>query len=83
MSQKGYTIYGIDTASEHGGYFATLAEAKKAARAACKQSGWNTTVEKYEVVPITKASLLEILNTSGGSWCRSTEDIITYKGKDE
>jgi hypothetical protein len=78
---KGYTIYTITTAAESGGHYATLKEAKKAARAECKQTGWDVEVEKNETVPITKETLIGILNSSGGSWCRSTETVATYKGK--
>jgi len=79
---KGYTIYTITTAAEGGGHYATLAEAKKAARAECKDTGWDVDVERNEVVPITKETLLDILNTSGGSWCRSHTIVATFKGKE-
>jgi len=80
MTAKGFTLYTVYTgggdASQH---FATLAEAMQAAREHADYIEDIVEVEKHETVPITKAALIQILDSSGGSWAHSSEVVARVR----
>lgn len=81
--KKGWTIYsfytGMTDAAEH---FPNLREAEKGARAwldSDESEIDSIDIERNEVVPMTRANFIDVLNTSGGSWSRTTEIVKTLK----
>lgn len=83
---KGFTIYtfytGGDDTSSH---YPSLAAATKAARELldwyAERGGGidEIEIEKCEAVPMTKANLIDILNSQGGSWVRESTVVAKVK----
>lgn len=74
--KKGFTIYSIYTGLEGDGadHFATLADAKVKAKQLLRDYDTidELEIEKHETVLMTKDNLIDILNSSGGSWARES-----------
>lgn len=77
-----YTVISLDSPECN---FATLDEAVKAARAALASPEYAyldaLEIERNETVELTKAAIIEILNTSGGGWSASSEVVKTIRRK--
>jgi hypothetical protein len=77
---KGFTIYTIETA-DGTDYATTLSEARVMARNTLKEVDWldMVSIDKCVTVEVTKENLIDILRTSGGSWCDSSETVETVR----
>jgi hypothetical protein len=79
---KLYSVYtGLDDCAEH---FASLREAERCARLALADTSLDAIeIELHEVVPLTKANIIEILNSQGGRWSRSSHTVKTIRRKEK
>lgn len=63
-------------------YCASLAQAKTTARAALKAGiAGPIEIERCEVVKLTRAAIIDILQSSGGEWCADAEIVATVHAK--
>ena len=75
-------IYTAYCGWDEGGHYATLREAVQAAREAIENNEVDIVeIERNETVDLTKANLIDILNSNGGQWSRSHEIVKTIRRK--
>lgn len=82
---KGFVLYSFYTgetdASEH---FASLVTARKEARQRHRDGfDGDIEIERIETVPITKDSLIRILNSAGGQYSRRSEVVEVIRARRE
>lgn len=77
--RKGWTIYTFYTGTTDG-HFTSLAAAEREARSVLRDEEVDEIeIEKHEVVPMTKESLIAILNSQGGQWSQASEVVKTIR----
>jgi hypothetical protein len=77
-------VYSAWSGDEDDCHYATKREAIAAARQILKDDPYAYSYDKievtrHEVVPLTKQSFLDILNSSGGKWSASSETVAIVK----